>query len=92
MYIKIRVQWISNISYCVESFGHIECYNDCLHRGSHLVEPLHYGVLICVICCHQLPVNVKQVEQALFHFIIRNHNIPISSYELFLLYNTEHIV
>ena len=26
--------------YCAESFAHIECYNDCSHKGSHLVEPL----------------------------------------------------
>ena len=34
--------------YCVESFAHIECYSDCLCRGSHLVEPLCYGVVYCV--------------------------------------------
>ena len=26
--------------YCFESFAHIECYSDCSHRGSQLVEPL----------------------------------------------------
>ena len=31
--------------YCVESFAHLECYNDCSLRGSHLVEPLYYGVI-----------------------------------------------
>ena len=25
--------------------AHIECYNDCSRRGSHLVEPLCYGVI-----------------------------------------------
>ena len=34
--------------YCVESFAHIECYSDCSHRGSHLLEPLCYGVVDCV--------------------------------------------
>ena len=34
--------------YCVESFAHIECYSDCSRRGSHLVEPLCYGVVYCV--------------------------------------------
>ena len=24
------------------SFAHIECYSDCSHRGSHLIEPLCY--------------------------------------------------
>ena len=31
--------------YCVESFAHIERYSDCSRRGSHLVEPLCYGVI-----------------------------------------------
>ena len=31
--------------YCVKSFAHIECYSDCSRRGSHLVEPLYYGVI-----------------------------------------------
>ena len=31
--------------YCVESFAHIECYSDCSRRGSHLFEPLCYGVV-----------------------------------------------
>ena len=35
--------------YGVESFSHIECYSDCSRRGSHLVEPLCYGVLLCVV-------------------------------------------
>ena len=34
--------------YCVESFTHIECYSDCSHRGSHLVESLRYGVFFSV--------------------------------------------
>ena len=34
--------------YCVESFAHIELYSDCSRRGSHLVEPLCYGVVYCV--------------------------------------------
>ena len=34
--------------YCVESFAHIECYSDCLRRGSHLVELLCCGVMYCV--------------------------------------------
>ena len=34
--------------YCVESFAHIECYSDCSRMGSHLVEPLCYGVVYCV--------------------------------------------
>ena len=39
---------ISVYVYCVESFAHIECYSDCSERGSHLVEPLCYGVVYCV--------------------------------------------
>ena len=31
--------------YCVDIFAHIECYSDCSHRGSHLVEPLCYGIV-----------------------------------------------
>ena len=31
--------------YCVDSFAHIECYSECSHKGSHLVEPLCYGVV-----------------------------------------------
>ena len=31
--------------YCIESFAHIECYSDCLRRGSHLVEPLWHSVM-----------------------------------------------
>ena len=34
--------------YCVESVSHIECYSDCSHRGSHLIELLYYGVAYCV--------------------------------------------
>ena len=34
--------------YYVERFAHIECYSDCSRRGSHLVEPLFYGVVYCV--------------------------------------------
>ena len=34
--------------YCIERFAHIECYSDCSRRGSHLVEPLCYGVVYCV--------------------------------------------
>ena len=47
--------------YCVESFTHIESYSDGSHRGSHLVEPLCYGVLfsvysaITVECCVVYP-------------------------------------
>ena len=33
--------------YCVESFAHIEFYSDCSRKGSHLVEPLCYGVVYC---------------------------------------------
>ena len=33
--------------YCVESVAHIECHSDCSRRGSHLVEPLCYGVVYC---------------------------------------------
>ena len=39
---------ISVYVYCVESFGHIECYSDCSRRESHLVEPICYGVVYCV--------------------------------------------
>ena len=38
------------IVYCVESFAHIECYSDCSRWGSHLVEPLCYGVVCFVLC------------------------------------------
>ena len=38
--------------YCVESFAHIECYSDCSRRGSHLVEPFCYGVILCVYFRH----------------------------------------
>ena len=43
--------------YCVESFAHIECYSDCSRRGSHLVEPLFYGIVYCVTveCCVLYP-------------------------------------
>ena len=34
--------------YYVESFVHIRYYSDCSRRGSHLVEPLCYGVVYCV--------------------------------------------
>ena len=34
--------------YCIESSPHIECCSDCTRRGSHLVEPLCYGVVYCV--------------------------------------------
>ena len=34
--------------YCVKSFAHIECYSDCLRRGSHLIEPLCYNVIYYV--------------------------------------------
>ena len=34
--------------YCVEIFAHIVCDSDCSRRGSHLVEPLCYGVVYCV--------------------------------------------
>ena len=43
--------------YCVESFAHIECYSDCSRRGSHLVEPLCYGV-VTVECCVLYPCCV----------------------------------
>ena len=33
--------------YSVESFAHIECYSDCLRRGSHLVEPF-YDMCMCL--------------------------------------------
>ena len=29
----------------IVSKAHIECYSDCSRRGSHLVEPLCYGVM-----------------------------------------------
>ena len=49
--------------YCVESSAHIECYSDCLRRGSHLVEPLCYGVIsmcsaVTVECCVLYPCYV----------------------------------
>ena len=34
--------------YCVESFAHIECYSDCSHRGSHLVEP--FATVLSTVC------------------------------------------
>ena len=43
---------ISVCVYCVESFAHIECYSDCSHRVSHLVEPLCFAVVYCVYCHH----------------------------------------
>ena len=46
--------------YCVESFAHIECYSDCLRRGSHLVEPFGYGVIS--VCS---TVTRREVEHAL---------------------------
>ena len=38
--------------YCVESLAHIKCYSDCSHRGTHLVEPLCYSVVLhaCLVC------------------------------------------
>ena len=43
--------------YCVESFAHIECYSDCLCRGSHLVEtpsiwlkPLPFATVLFTVC------------------------------------------
>ena len=34
--------------YCVASFAHFECYSDCSRMGSHLVDPICYGVVYCV--------------------------------------------
>ena len=52
---------ISVYVYSVESFANIECYGDCSRRGSHLVDPLCYGVIECVCsavtveCCVLYP-------------------------------------
>ena len=49
--------------YCAESFAQIGCYSDCSCRGSHLVEPLCYGVVhfcsaVTVECCILYPCRV----------------------------------
>ena len=49
--------------YCVESFAHIECHNDCSCRGSHLDKPLCYVMFtvcsaVTVKCCVLYPCCV----------------------------------
>ena len=34
--------------YCVDSLAHIECYSDCLRRGSHLVDP--FAMVLFSVC------------------------------------------
>ena len=36
--------------YCVKRFAHMKCYSDYSCRGSHLVEPLCYGVVPSLFC------------------------------------------
>ena len=47
---------------CVESFAHIECYSVCSRRGSHLVEPLCYGVVrVCSAVTVEFCIRVALV-------------------------------
>ena len=34
--------------YCVESFAHIECYNDSSRRGGHLLDP--FATVLFTVC------------------------------------------
>ena len=36
--------------YCVENVAHIECYSDCSHRGSHLVELNPFATVLFTVC------------------------------------------
>ena len=43
--------------YCVERFAHIECYNDCSHRGLNPFATVLFSVCIAVTveCCVLYP-------------------------------------
>ena len=60
--------------YCVDRFGHIQCYSDCWRMGSHLVEPVCYGV---VSVCSSVTLYVRKINERMDMDMFE---VPLSMY------------
>ena len=45
------------VCYCVESFAHIECYSDCLHRGGIWLNPFATVLFSVLSVCSAVTVE-----------------------------------